>query len=128
MDQPRELAPRLRRLARTEALGYEVVLADDFRSRLLGLALLAPGQVGGGLLIPHCSSIHTVGMRFPLDVFFLDSSGAAISVRRGVMPNRLVSDRRAAAVLEMPGGETARLSTWQANAARERRDRGRRRL
>ena len=60
---------------------------------------------GSGLLIPGCRSIHTFGMRFAIDVAFLDADGAVISRRAGVRPRRIVADRRAFAVLEVPSGE-----------------------
>ncbi|HEX6228389.1 MAG TPA: DUF192 domain-containing protein [Solirubrobacterales bacterium] len=96
------LAPRLRRLPRTTVLGREVAVARGLRSRLLGLAHLDRERVGEGLLIPRCSSVHTMGMRFPLDVCFLDPRGRTISIRAAVPPHRLVWERRAAAVLELP--------------------------
>ena len=72
------------------------------RARLLGLAFLDRGDAGAGLLIPRSSSVHTFGMRFPLDLFFLDRDGALCSARRAAPPRRLVCDRRAVAVLELP--------------------------
>ena len=94
------------------AHGRDVPVATGFRSRLLGLALLDRAQAGPGLLIPRCNSVHTFGMRFDLDLFFLDARGRPTSIRRAVPPNRLVSERRTVAVLEMPsprpkGGEFA---------------------
>jgi uncharacterized protein len=71
-------------------------------SRLLGLALLDRDRVGPGLLIPRCRSVHTFGMRFSLDVYFLDADGRFVALRAGVLPRRVVRDRRAAAVLEVP--------------------------
>ncbi len=97
-----KLAPRLRRLGRTRVLDREVAVARGFRSRLLGLALLCAERAGDGLLIPRCSSVHTFGMRFALDLVFLDARGAPTSIHRGVPPNRLVSDRRSVAVVELP--------------------------
>jgi hypothetical protein len=41
-------------------------------------------------------------MRFALDVEFLDAEGVVLSRRFGVRPRRVVFDRRASAVLEMP--------------------------
>jgi hypothetical protein len=41
-------------------------------------------------------------MRFPLDLHFLDERGCEISSCRAVGPRRVVSDRRASAVLEVP--------------------------
>ena len=49
-------------------------------------------------------------MRFELDIYFLGSGGRVVSVRRRVPPRRIVWQRGAAAVLEVPaaeGGESA---------------------
>jgi uncharacterized membrane protein (UPF0127 family) len=85
-------------------MGREVPLARGARARLLGLALLDHDRAGPGLLIPHCRSVHTFGMRFALDVVFLDAGGRAVSVRRSVPANRVISERGAVAVLELPAG------------------------
>jgi uncharacterized membrane protein (UPF0127 family) len=77
-------------------------VATSIRSRLLGLALLDGDRAGDGLLIPRCRAVHTFGMRFRLDVRFLDGAGATASVRRAVPPRRLVFERRARSVLEVP--------------------------
>jgi uncharacterized protein len=87
-----------------------VPVAKDFRTRLLGLSRRDRAEAGAGLLIPRCSSIHTFGMRFQLDVFFLDAEGRVVAVHRRVPPRRVVWRRGAAAVLEIPspqGGEFA---------------------
>ena len=88
-----------------------IPVAKDFRTRLLGLSWRSRERAGPGLLIPRCSSVHTFGMRFPLDVYFLDGEGRVISVRRRVPPRRVVWQRGAAAILEIPsppeGGESA---------------------
>gem|GEM_PF-4247003 len=49
-------------------------------------------------------------MRFELDLYFLDGEGRVLSVRRRVPPRRVVWQRRARYVLEIPspqGGESA---------------------
>jgi len=102
------LAPRLRRLPTARALGRDVRVAAGRRARLLGLARLDRAAAGAGLLIPRCRSVHTFGMRFALDLYFLDGAGGILAVRRGVPARRVVSQRGAAAVLEIPaakGGE-----------------------
>ena len=88
-------------------------VAKDFRTRLRGLAWRDRADAGPGLLVPRCSSVHTFGMRFELDIFFLDRAGRVVAVRRRVPPRRVVWQRGAAAVLEIPsaeGGESA--SPW----------------
>jgi uncharacterized membrane protein (UPF0127 family) len=79
--------------------------ATGLRTRLRGLAWRRREDAGPGLLIPRCSSVHTFGMRFALDLFFLDREGRVIAVRRRVPPRRVVWCRGAAAVLEIPATE-----------------------
>jgi trehalose synthase len=93
---------RFRDLPSVTVLGHAVPLATTRRSRLAGLAHLDHAEAGAGLLIPRCSSVHTFGMRFALDLVFLDRDGRPRSFRRAVPPGRLVWDRRAGAVLELP--------------------------
>jgi uncharacterized membrane protein (UPF0127 family) len=102
-------ARRLDRLPRRRAAGREVPVALGFRARLLGLSGLARGEAGPGLLIPRCRGVHTFGMRFDLDLLFLDAEGAVVAERREVRPGRFARCPGAAAVLELPataGGES----------------------
>jgi uncharacterized protein len=104
MQPPR----RFRGLRRTVICGHAVPVADSRPVKLLGLALLDRSRAGAGLLLPRCRSVHTFGMRFALDVAFLDRDGAVLSHALAVPPHRVVGDRRASAVLETPsptGGE-----------------------
>ena len=98
---------RFRRLPTAEVASRRVAVAVTVPSRLLGLALLRPGRAGEGLLIPRCRSVHTFGMRFPIHVFFLDAERRPLAMCAAVPPNRVVSDRRADAVLELPVGASA---------------------
>lgn len=77
-------------------------MATARRARLLGLAHLDLDDAGPGLLIPRCSSVHTFGMRFPLDLFFLDRDGAVLDRRWSLSPSRIARCRGAASVLELP--------------------------
>jgi uncharacterized membrane protein (UPF0127 family) len=95
---------RFRGLPTTRACGRRVPVAVTRASRLLGLALLDPHEAGPGLLIPRCRCVHTFGMRFNLDLVFLDDATRPVSVRRGVPPRRFAMERRARAVLELPAG------------------------
>ena len=47
-------------------------------------------------------------MRFPIDVVFLNRQGWPIEIRRAVKPGRVVTCRRAAAVLELKAGDADR--------------------
>lgn len=97
-----ETARRFRRLERIELLGLAIPVAGTRLSRLLGLAFLTRERAGPGLLIPRCRSVHTLGMRFPLDLIFLDEDGGVLELRRGVPPGRFIRCPGAMAVLELP--------------------------
>ena len=96
---------RFRRLPTAQVAFHRVPVAVTLLSRLLGLAMLRPERAGEGLLIPRCRSIHTFGMRFPLDVTFLDAEGDVISVRARIPRRRIVREARADSVLEVPAME-----------------------
>ncbi len=99
---------RFRVLPTTRVCGRRLPVAANRASRLLGLALLDRAAAGPGLLIPRCRCVHTFGMRFALDLVFLDEAARAVSVRRRVPPRRIAADRRARSVLELPAaGESA---------------------
>lgn len=93
---------RFRDCEHRRLLGFEIPVATTWLSRLLGLALLTRERAGAGLLIPGCRSVHTLGMRFRLDLLFFDRCGRVVEVCRDVPAGRFFRCRRAAAVLELP--------------------------
>ena len=103
------LPRRLARLPRFAVTGDSVIHeANTLTSRLLGLAWLRELPSGHALLIADCRSVHTFGMRFPIDVAFLDDSGRPIRVERSVPRRRALVCRDAFAVIESPAGEIER--------------------
>lgn len=66
--------------------------------------LLGTDGLDGALWIDRCSSVHTFGMRYPLDLAFVDRSGRVVSATS--MPrSRLGAPRfRARSVVELPAG------------------------
>ena len=88
--------------------GLRVAEAASFKSRLLGLAWLDELPAEEALLIPRCRSVHTFGMRFALDLVWLDGDGRMVRVDRGVARRRHVACRGARAVVETRAGEADR--------------------
>jgi hypothetical protein len=84
--------------------GLTLLVAGDRRSRALGLARLAALAPGHALLIDRCRSVHTAGMRFALDLVWLDGSGALVRLDRAVAPRRVRTCLRARSVVETPAG------------------------
>lgn len=82
----------------------DVRCATTVRARILGLAGLRALPAGVGLLLPRTRSVHTVGMRFGLDLVWLDGDGRVVRVDRDVPPGRLRGCRAARQVLELPAG------------------------
>jgi uncharacterized protein len=78
-----------------------VRVASTFRERLIGLAFRREPPEDG-LLFPGTRSVHTFGMRFPLDLHWLDDAGAVVRIDRAVPPGRVRTCLRARAVLELP--------------------------
>ena len=99
------LPPRLERLpSRPLATGGIVHEATTRGARLLGLAFLDPIPYDHGLWLPDCRSVHTFGMRFELDVAFLDERGRLLRLERRVSRRRILICRRAFGVLEARAG------------------------
>jgi len=100
---------RLRRLPeRRLADGTRLFVARTFASRLLGLGLMAAPQSDCALLLERCHAIHTCGMRFAIDVEFLDERGEVLRRVEGLRPWRAASCRAAAAVIERPVSDRRR--------------------
>jgi len=70
---------------------------------MLGLAFRR-APPAGGLLIPHCRSVHTFGMRFALDLVWLGPGGRVVRVDLEVPPRRVRWCRAAIEVLELGAG------------------------
>ena len=63
-----------------------VELSAGFFERLRGLLGRAEMLPGSAMVIERCVSVHTVGMKFPLDLVFLDKEWRVVSVKRNVRP------------------------------------------
>ena len=93
-------------------LGDRIAVADRWWPRfrgLLGRPGLAPGE---GLLLEPCRAVHMLGMRFPLDVAFLDGDGTVVAAYPNLSPGaRTGWHRRATRALELPAGTLAASGT-----------------
>jgi uncharacterized membrane protein (UPF0127 family) len=86
-------------------LAGSVGVADGFWLRARGLLGRSRLEEGEGLLLTGCPAIHTVGMRFPIDVAFLDEDGVIMAIYHRLRPNRRTAwHKRAAWALELPEG------------------------
>ena len=95
-----------------------MAVAQSRRARVLGLALMERPSDDRALLIPGCRSVHTFGMRFALDIAFLDREGALLRLDRAVPPGRVRYCREAAGVLETGAGAGERFAAALTRSAR----------
>ena len=90
---------------RDRELGTRIGLADGWLARLRGMLARPAPRPGEGLLLTPCSSVHMYGMRFPLDVAFLDGRGAVVAIYPSLAPgSRTRWHRNAAHALELSAG------------------------
>ena len=53
-----------------------IEIANDRRTRLKGL--LGRDTIEGALVIPSCRWVHTIGMRFPIDIAYVNAANVVI--------------------------------------------------
>ena len=113
MVTPHFLLPLLKRpqarwslvAGRTErVIASEVRTAFDSASRREGLLKQSAWPEGSALIIAPCQAVHTVGMRFAIDVLFVNRAGRVVKVRERVRPWRIAGALTAFAVIELPAG------------------------
>src|SRR3954454_6265128 len=61
-------------------------LARTFEELQRGL--LGRTTAGSGLFLMGATAIHTFGMKFPIDVVYLNESGLVLAVEERLLPNR----------------------------------------
>jgi uncharacterized membrane protein (UPF0127 family) len=90
---------------RDRELGARIGVADRWWLRLRGLGGRAGLEPGEGLLLRPCRAVHMMGMKFPLDVAFLDAGNRVVARYPRLSPGaRTRWHRGALAVLELPAG------------------------
>ncbi|TGN41867.1 DUF192 domain-containing protein [Marinobacter confluentis] len=83
-------------------------LATSFTTRLRGLMGRRGLDPEEGLLLSPCSDIHTFGMKFAIDVIFLDKQLNVVGLRPECRPRRFFrGGRNAAIALETAAGRIA---------------------
>ncbi len=98
------------RTGRTIRPVENILPADTFWKRLKGLMGTRSLPDDTGLLLDPCNSVHTWYMKYPIDVLFLSREGQVLHVEDCLAPNRGPKTvREAAKVLELSGGQAARL-------------------
>lgn len=101
--------------AMSEEAGLRMYSANTFFSRLRGLLGRRKLEKNEALHIKPCSDVHTFGMKYDLDVVFLDHDGVVIRIDT-LAPNRWSICRGAHSVLEFSAG-CAQLNGYKQSVA-----------
>lgn len=78
--------------------------ADTFWSRLKGLLGTRLLPIGQGLIIQPCSSVHTFGMAYPIDVLFVDGDHHIVKIVDNMLPSKMSMASGSKYVVELPAG------------------------
>jgi len=84
-------------------LEQKVAVASNVLARSTGLLGTAKPDPWKALYLVPCKAVHTFGMKYPLDVVFLDIQGKVVKIFQNLAPNKMTSLVPAAnCVLELP--------------------------
>lgn len=86
-------------------LWEKVTIARSFFARLIGLLSKTNLDSSEGMLFYKAPSIHTFGMKFPIDILFMDITGKIVRIFSDVKPNRIIPYVKSWATLELKAGQ-----------------------
>jgi uncharacterized membrane protein (UPF0127 family) len=86
------------------AVVKNVELADTRATRRKGLLGRDSFDRAHALIILPCFAVHTMSMRFSIDVLFLNREGVVLRIVRDLQPGRIAASWRAHAVVELAAG------------------------
>jgi uncharacterized membrane protein (UPF0127 family) len=102
---------RVHNPSRETTLADRAHIADSSKTRKTGLLKHDQLEPGEGLWITPCEGVHTVGMKFPIDVLFLDKRRKVVKIRASMPRWRIAACLWAHSVLELPSGTAAATKT-----------------
>jgi hypothetical protein len=95
-------------LTRETVIGSQIAVADSSLSRMIGLLRRRGLNAGEGLWIRPSSGVHTVGMRFAIDVIGLDKDLRVVKLWPRLVPFRVTSvSLKVRSVIELGAGRIA---------------------
>ncbi|MDD4601999.1 hypothetical protein SDC9_14761 [bioreactor metagenome] len=92
-------------------LANQARMADSFFKRLRGLLGTKQLPMGEGLIIKPCSSVHTFGMAYHIDVLFIDKDNSIVKIAADLGPRQMAVCSGSAYVIELPAGTATQTNT-----------------
>lgn len=96
--------------ARTgRVLAEKVAIARTLASKTVGLMFSSQLPDRSAVIIPGCRQVHTLFVRFPIDVIFIGPDCCVVGVVEHLRPFRVSPYcHKAATVIELPAGTVSR--------------------
>lgn len=107
---------QVRNLTRGTLIGFAIDSAESSAERRTGLLKHTKLEDGTGLWIVPCESVHTLFMKFALDLIYIDRKKRVRGVRKAVPPWRFSACFTAHSVIELPVGTVDRTGTQRGDA------------
>lgn len=85
-------------------IANDAQVANTFFTRLKGLLGTSHLGIGKGLIIRPCNSIHTVAMKYPIDVLFMDEHDKVLKIANDMTSGKFSLCRNSSYVVELPAG------------------------
>jgi uncharacterized membrane protein (UPF0127 family) len=89
------------------AVAENIEVAVTRRARRKGLLGRTEFAGSNALVLAPCAAVHTMFMRFPIDLVFVDGDGRAVRMVPNLAPWRMAVEPFAHAVVELPAGSLA---------------------
>jgi len=103
-QQGSETRLQVSNLTRDSVLASSLSVTGDGRARMKGLLGRDGLSRGEGLWILPCEAVHTFGMRFSIDLIYLDRKNRIRKLQSAVPPWRMSACFSAHSVLELAAG------------------------
>jgi uncharacterized protein len=97
-------AGTLRNTRAGQILAVTLIPAFDRTTRNKGLLGRRSLEKGSAMILAPCSSVHTVFMKFAIDIIFVARDGRVVKICERCRPWRLALGLGAFAVVELPAG------------------------
>ena len=94
----------IRNLTKGTVLADKAGVADTSEKRRTGLLKHTGLASGEGLWIKPTEGVHTFGMKFAIDVVFVNKKGLVVKLRPNMVKRRIALCLRAKSVVELPVG------------------------
>jgi uncharacterized membrane protein (UPF0127 family) len=92
-------------LSRHTTIGETIEVAESATQKVKGLLGRECLEDGQGLLFKGAGSLHTLFMRFPIDIIYATKDGKVVKVAKAVRPFKLVAaPLRCYYAIELPAG------------------------